>query len=58
MLDGQEPIEFVQPSDRQEDEEGHAPKREFLKRKRPVYVPPKQTQQKQYKYYTEAFDQA
>jgi hypothetical protein len=28
-----------------------------LKRKRPVYVPPKQSQQKQYKYYAEAFEQ-
>ena len=30
------------------------PKRQFLKRKKPAYVPPKETSTKHYKYYTDA----
>lgn len=38
MMHGQPTIEAIPPTDRNEDDQ---PKREFLKRKRPIYVPPK-----------------
>lgn len=34
--------------------EDTVPKKQFLKRKKPTYVPPSKPETKQYKYYTEA----
>ena len=42
-------------NDQNENQARQKPKREFLKRKKPAYVPPKDAPSKQYKYYSENF---
>ena len=44
-------------NDQNENQARQKPKREFLKRKKPAYVPPKDAPSKQYKYYSENFQQ-